>query len=168
METSSHDVAVLDAWDSLYAADHMQMLAKHTSDTDARDKAREPLFCASVTFSRAGNSTISMPTTVRNCVCASLNTLLNCLGPQIPNTFSLISCRRMGLRWYSQASARRTIFATICSWLSSWNCCVSEAYASSSGVVRPGWVAGSGDVSGESSVASSSSAPCNFVSFEAV
>lgn len=68
-----------------------------------------------VTFSRAGNSLISIPKRCLISRCAWSKTSLNCREPCSPSTLALISLRRIGSREYSLARASRTNFLTIAS-----------------------------------------------------
>jgi len=117
--------------------------------------------CCSVIFSRAGSSIIFIPKTYSSWCCACWKTALNNLArpPKDPRTFSLISCRRIGLRPYSHARASRTSFlanssvlpvcvvplspAKVPSPSSSWPCVLRRC------------VCGSGDASGEETWSSS-------------
>ena len=68
-----------------------------------------------VTFSRAGNSVISIPKRCLISRCAWSKTSLNCREPCSPSTLALMSLRRIGSREYSLAMASRTNFLTIAS-----------------------------------------------------
>lgn len=108
-----------------------QQLDHHQSSTHETESGAIsiPLFCCTVTLSLAGNSTISIPNTLRSSICACSNTFLNCL-PADPRTFSLTSALLIGRRWYSQARASRTSLLTICSALLSAWVPASPLYAS--------------------------------------
>lgn len=86
----------------------------HVSSRKAR-KRDSPRRWLTVTFSRCGNSTNSIPNRVRSAFCASSNTPLNGRDPCSPSTFVDTSARRIGCREYSLASASRTSFLTITS-----------------------------------------------------
>ena len=92
-----------------------------------------PLRWLTVTFSFPGNSAICNPNRERSSFCAPSKIALNCLDPCSPNTFVLISVRRITCREYSLASARRTSFFTITSRLLGALVSSSSSSSSSSG-----------------------------------